>query len=250
MHKSYKILKVRDKTDNYYTPIDTLFDVPFRILINGKSQLSGKTTIILNLLLNPQFGYDKLFDGHNIYIITNNKLDNKLKMMMEKLDIPDDNHMEYDEEMLTMLYDQLEEQFHEEVEEDGKPSNKLIIMDDIGYSGQLRNYKKENIIDKLICNGRHANISQIYTSQKFTQTSTCLRTNISGAILFGTNAKELDAITDDFSYFEKRTDFIKMFKKETKKARSFLIINYSNPPKDLYMDSEFKPIKWMDDEDK
>jgi len=73
MKKSYKILKVRDKNDSYYTPIERLFDLPMRLLINGKSQLSGKTTIILNLLLNPTFGYDKLFDGEHIYIVSNNK---------------------------------------------------------------------------------------------------------------------------------------------------------------------------------
>ena len=248
MHnKSYKILKVRDKSDAYYTPIDTLFDIPFRILINGKSQLSGKTTIIMNLLLNPQFGYDKLFDGENIYIISNNKLDNKLKILMDRLEVPTENYMAYDEDMLGLLYEELEEQFVEEVEENNKPSNKLIVMDDVGYSGALRNYKKENIIDRLICNGRHNNISQIYTSQKYSQTSTCLRTNLTGAILFGTNSKELDMVADDQSYFEKKNDFIKMFKRHTKKNRDFIVVNYSNPPEELYLDSEFKPIKWMDE---
>ena len=48
----YTILKVNDKTDNYYTPVDDLFDIPFRVLINGKSQYSGKTTAILNLIIN------------------------------------------------------------------------------------------------------------------------------------------------------------------------------------------------------
>jgi len=46
---SYQILKVKDKTDKFYTEVPGLFDVPCRLLINGKSQLSGKTTIILNL---------------------------------------------------------------------------------------------------------------------------------------------------------------------------------------------------------
>ena len=74
--KNYKILKVRDKTDNYYTTVPNLFDLPFKLLINGKSQLSGKTTIILNLLLNPEFGYDKLFNGENIFIVIINLIIN------------------------------------------------------------------------------------------------------------------------------------------------------------------------------
>jgi len=199
-NKSYKILKVRDKSDDYYTPIERLFDVPFRILINGKSQLSGKTTVILNLILNPTFGYDKLFDGDDIYIVSNNKLDNKLKIMADKLDIPEDNRVEFDEDFLEILYEDIETEFMEDTSEGRKPKNKLIIFDDCGYSGSLRSYNKGNIIDKMICNGRHLNLSQIYTSQRFSQCSTCLRTNLTGAIMFSTSMKELELIAEDFNY--------------------------------------------------
>ena len=33
----------------------------------------------------------------------------------------------------------LEQEFMDEMEEDGKSTNKLIIMDDVGYSGNLKN---------------------------------------------------------------------------------------------------------------
>ena len=244
MSKSYKILKVRDKNDTYYTPIERLFDIPFKILINGKSQLSGKTTIILNLLLNPVFGYDKLFDGDDIHIISNNKLDNKLSMMCDKLDIPDDNREEFDEDYLEVLYNDIEEEFMESVAEGSKPKNKLIIFDDCGYSGSLRSYNKGNIIDRLVCNGRHINLSQIYTSQRFSQCSTCLRTNLTGAIMFSTSMKELELISEDFNYTENKKQFIKIFREETKIPRSFLVINFSNPPDQMYMNTEFEPIKW------
>ena len=244
MSKSYKILKVRDKNDTYYTPIERLFDIPFKILINGKSQLSGKTTIILNLLLNPVFGYDKLFDGDDIHIISNNKLDNKLSMMCDKLDIPDDNRQEFDEDYLEVLYNDIEEEFMESVAEGSKPKNKLIIFDDCGYSGSLRSYNKGNIIDRLVCNGRHINLSQIYTSQRFSQCSTCLRTNLTGAIMFSTSMKELDLVSDDFNYMESKKQFIKMFRKETKEPRSFMVINFSNKPAEMYLDTEFNPIQW------
>ena len=244
MNKQYNILKVRDKNDSYYTPLNRLFDLPFRLLINGKSQLSGKTSVIINLLLNPQFGYENYFDGDDIYVITNNSLDNKLAMLMQKLDIPEENHMEFDEEILEMLYDDIEDEFKEAVGEGEKPKNKLFIIDDVAYSGSLKNYSKQNIIDRLCCNSRHALISIIFTSQKYSQTSTCLRTNISGAILFGTNAKEVDLIADDMSYYEKKSDFIKMFRRVTKIPRSFLVVNFSNPPEELYLNSKFQPIEW------
>ena len=244
MSKSYNILKVRDKNDSYYTPIENLFDLPFRLLINGKSQLSGKTTIILNLLLSPEFPYFGKWEGDNIYIVSNNKLDNKLDMMAKKLDIPESNRMMFDEDHLDILYDDWEESFKEETMDGGKPDNRLVIFDDCGYSGSLKSYKKQNIVDKMICNGRHMNLSQIYTSQRFSQVSTTLRTNLTGAILFNTSAKELDLITEDMNYMAKSKDFIEMFRRETKEPRSFIVVNFSNPPEALYMNQFFQPIPW------
>ena len=243
MKKNYKILKVRDKNDSYYTPIERLFDLPMRLLINGKSQLSGKTTIILNLLLNPVFGYDKLFDGDDIYIVSNNKLDNKLALMADKLDIPEGNRFEYDEDYLEILYDDMEESFMEETMEGGKPQNRLVIFDDCGYSGSLKN-KQAGIISKMICNGRHLNLSQIYTSQRFSQVSTTLRTNLTGAILFNTSMKELELITEDMNYMSNKKEFIKTFRETTKEPRQFMVVNFSNKPEDMYMNSEFEPIAW------
>lgn len=232
------ILKVKDDSDKFHKAMPT-FDIPFKLLINGKSQLSGKTTIVLNLLLNPQFGYSNKFDGEDIYIISDNKLDNKLKMLAEYKEIPDTNIMGYDESVLDMLYDTLEEAFMEEKEE-GNIKNRIIIFDDVGYSGNLKN-KNFGIISKLVANGRHLNLSQIYTSQRFTMLSTTVRSNITGAILFNTPAKELELIAEDFNYLDNKKDFIEMFRRETKEPRSFLVVNFTNKG-GLYMDKDFKTI--------
>ena len=234
-----KILKVADKSDAFHKPMP-VFDIPFKVLINGKSQLSGKTTIVLNLLLNPDFKYDKEFKGKNIYIVSDNKLDNKLKLLADYKDIPDENLMTYDESVLTELYSDLEDKFLEE-KESKNIQNRLILFDDCGYSGNLKN-KQSGIISKLICNGRHLNLSQIYTSQKFSQCSTVLRTNITGAILFNTSAKELDLISTDFCYLKSTKSFVNMFRDITgNNPRDFLVINFTND-NSLYMDSEFKSI--------
>ena len=233
------ILKVKDDSDKFHKAMPT-FDIPFKLLINGKSQLSGKTTIVLNLLLNPQFGYSNKFDGEDIYIISDNKLDNKLKMLAEYKEIPDTNIMGYDESVLDMLYDTLEEAFMEEKEE-GNIKNRIIIFDDVGYSGNLKN-KNFGIISKLVANGRHLNLSQIYTSQRFTMLSTTVRSNITGAILFNTPAKELELIAEDFNYLDNKKDFIEMFRRETKEPRSFLVVNFTNKG-GLYMDKDFKTIR-------
>ena len=233
-----KILRVKDSSDKFLKK-HFLFDIPFRILINGKSQLSGKTTIILGLLLDPAFKYHDKFKGDNIYIVSDNKLDQKLKLLMEYKEIPESNYMKYDEEKLTVLYDELEEDFLLEQAE-GKITNKLIVFDDCGYSGNLRN-KSAGIISKLISNGRHLNLSQIYSSQRFSMCSTTLRSNLTGAILFNTSMKELEMIAEDFNYLSSRKQFIKMFRDYTKEARSFLVVNFTNDG-GIYMNSEFKTI--------
>tara|TARA_E500000318_G_scaffold69897_1_gene64677 strand:+ start:19205 stop:19930 length:726 start_codon:yes stop_codon:yes gene_type:complete len=236
-----QILRVKDKSDTYYTKIDKIFDLPFRLLINGKSQLSGKTTIILNLLLRNAYYRDK-FEGENIFIVSNNKLDNKLKILMEQKDIPKENFMKYDEDELEILYDQLEEEFLEEVNDKKKPSNRLIIFDDVAYSGSLKN-KSVGMVSKIVMNGRHLCLSSIFTTQKFSLVSTAVRTNITGAILFNTSQKELEMIADDFNYLPKKQDFIKMFREATKEKNSFLVVNFSNKNEEMYLDSTFEPIK-------
>jgi len=238
MHE-FNVYKVNDKTDNNHKAMP-LFDLPFKILINGKSQLSGKTTLILNMLMNPEFGYHNLFDGENIYIVSDNKLDNKIKILMEYKDIPQDNHFPYDEQVLEMLYENLEEEALIDMEENGKITPKLIIMDDVGASGNLKN-KNFGIITKLAAVGRHINCSQIYTSQRFSMVSTQLRSNLTGAILFNTSMKELELIAEDFNYKNTKKEFISMFRRETDQPRSFLVVNFSNPD-GLYMNSRFKTI--------
>ena len=56
--------------------------------------------------------------------------------------------------------------------------------------------------------------------------------------------KELDLVADDFNYMSTKKEFIKMFRETTKIPRSFLVINFSNPPDEMYLNSEFQPIKW------
>ena len=232
------ILKVNDIADNFHKAMP-IFDIPFKILINGKSQLSGKTTIVLNILLNPEFGYSDKFEGEDIYIISDNKLDNKIKMLAEYKEIPSSNIMPYDENELNNLYDELEDKFLEEKEE-GKVKNRCIIFDDIGYSGNLRN-KSFGIVTKMVANGRHLNLSQIYTSQRFSMISTTVRSNLTGAILFNTPAKELELIGEDFNYMENKKVFNKMFRRETQEPRSFLVVNFTNKG-GLYMNKDFETI--------
>ena len=68
---SIEIFKVRDKSEKNYISKGDMFDLPMRLLIVGKSFLSGKTNLLTNLLLqDDQRLYKDNFKGENIYIFS------------------------------------------------------------------------------------------------------------------------------------------------------------------------------------
>tara|TARA_R100000541_G_scaffold6380_1_gene13901 strand:+ start:1306 stop:2031 length:726 start_codon:yes stop_codon:yes gene_type:complete len=240
--KDYTILKIKDKSDSYYTHLKDIFDIPMRLIIVGPSMRSGKSTIILNMLLREKFYKDK-FDGENIYIVSNNKMDNKIRILKQEKEVPADNFMTFSESNLEMIYEKVEEACLEAINQNEKPVNSLIILDDCAFSGDLR-AKMAGTLSRIFSNGRHCNLSCIVTAQKYSQLSTTIRTNASGAILFSNSAKEVESMSEDFNYLESKKDFVKMFRKVTKDRNSFLVVNFSND--DIYLDSNFKPIMTED----
>ena len=88
MVKQFTMLKVKNAGDKHYTEKEQIFDLPMKLLISGRSQLSGKSTIILNLLLLDQW-YNKDFKGDHIWLISPSvKVDQKLKTLIEEKEIP------------------------------------------------------------------------------------------------------------------------------------------------------------------
>lgn len=242
MPKHLEIYKVLDKADSYYTKKELIFDLPLRIGVIGASQRSGKSSIIINLICRDEF-YNKDFKGENIYIISPSiENDLKLKKMIEVKDIPEHNlFTEYDEGVLEELYNMLAEDYKNSVDSGEAPTNKLIIFDDMSYSGALKN-KTHGIIAKLFCNGRHILVSTLITSQKYSDLLTTCRENLNGAILFSCSNKQLDLIEQDHNFLKNKKMFNDMFRDATKEKHSFFVVNYTNG-EDLYQDNNFNFIK-------
>jgi len=242
MPKTLSIYKVKDEADTYYTEKDVIFNVPFRLLIVGKSQMSGKSNVVTNLLLRDEF-YNKDFDGSNIFLvspsITN---DEKLKKIIKVKEIPEENlFLEYDEDVLKQLYQMLQDEYEEAKANGDKPQNKLIIFDDASYDGDLKS-KKHGIINRIFSNGRHIMLSAIITSQKYSDILTSCRLNCNGAIIFNTNNRELEMIEADHNYLETKKEFMKMFRNVMNEKHSFLVVNYTNPKEQRYLDKNFDVI--------
>lgn len=235
--KKFNILKVKDPTDNIYTEIDTIFDIPFKLAIIGKSQISlGKTSLILNLLLRDMY-YKNHFDGENIFIVTENPADNKLKILKEEKDIPDMNFFSYDEDQIEALYTILQDEFmKEEVKQ-----NRLIIFDDVAFTSGLKEQNKTTVLSKIVMNGRHINLSSLFTSQKYTLIGTNIRTQLTGAMIGGLSTKELNVLEEDLNFLEDKKAFIKMMRDNTK-GRDFVVVNFTNPLSGRYLDKNFEPL--------
>ena len=242
--KKYEVLRIKDKTDSYYHQIPQLFDLPSKVVINGPSHRSGKTTAVINILSNPKFGYDKIFKGENIYIISNNKLDMKIKLFAEVKKIPPGNIFRYNEDKLEVLYEMLEEQFQESIDNKEKVEHVCLYFDDVAFSGALKLQNGTGIISKIVMNGRHAMISSFFLTQKWSLISTAVRSNLTGALIFGTTQKEAELIADDLNMLPKRQTWIGMYRKATAKKNSFLVVNFTNDIEEMYMDSNFLPLQY------
>ena len=230
---------MRDSSEKHYTKKKRIFDIPFRLLVVGKSHLSGKTNLLGNLLLRPEYYYGD-FKGENIYIISPSSSDPKLQTIRDKLEIPQSNFIpQYDEMLLDGIINIIKDEYNEAIEDKKTPNNTLIVFDDMSFGGAL--LKRHSNIQRIFCNMRHYNTSCIITTQSYTDLLTACRENASGCYLFACSDRQLETITDDHSYMPKK-QFRKMFRDITRDKHSFLAINYSNDANERYLDSDLKPI--------
>ena len=243
--KKIEILKVRDDAEKFYSKKAQIFDLPMKLAIIGASQRSGKTNWIINALGRDKL-YGKDFKPENIYIFSPSLNSNKWQRFIEAKEVPDENlFSKLDEDELEVLYEDVEQEYFDAINNKKKPANKIVIFDDLGFGGSLRGKSKFGIIDKLTMNGRHFMLSSAFLVQSYKQLSPDVRANLSGLVVFNLSTRELESVVHEHNYLENSRAFMKMFRNTTKKKHSNFIINYSNDPENLYMDSNFIPVKMI-----
>ena len=235
-----KIQRLKDKSDSNVIDKGLIDNVPFRCLLCANSGL-GKTNYIANMILRNEW-YNKEFYGDDIYIFSPLKNDNKMNTIISQKEIPEENvFTEFDDDILKEIYDLSVREFEERTNAKKRIYNKLIILDDLSYSGVLKE-KQMGQINRVFCNGRKHNISIIITSQKYTQISTVQRANFTSAVLFNTSNSQVEAIEQDVNFLKSKKAFKNMFREEVKEKRDFLYVCFSNEKKDMYLNSDFKVI--------
>lgn len=248
--KKLIIEKMIDKSDSYVIDKGLLPDLSFRFLCIGKSFLSGKTNFCGNILLKPE-AYRNDFEGENMFIVSASlSNDEKLKTIIKEKEIPSQNlFSEYDEEMLMAVYQMIEEEYEEAVENQKTPKQYLIFFDDMSFSGIFKG-KNFGIINKMFSNGRHINLSVLLTAQKATDIMTSAFENMSAGVFFNCSDRQLEKIETDVNYVTTKKLFKLKFREVCKEKHSFFMVNFSNKPEFMYLDKDFNPITFEEEENK
>jgi len=237
----HEIYKMKDKSDSFTKPKKGIFDLPMRLLILGKTGC-GKSGLLGNMMLRDDF-YRGDFLPENIFIFSGSvKGDMKLHQIIEQLEIPSSNVFDsYDEVAGNVIYDMLVDNYNEAVREKQKPEHSLIIFDDLGFSNLQRQNKKNDIMSRILCNGRKYLISTITLNQRITQLSRTCREQVSGAIIHKCSNKDLELVDADFNYLKDKKKFKDMFREHTEGNHDFLVVNFSNGKK-IYQNKSFQDI--------
>lgn len=238
-----RVMKAKDISDMFVTKKDILPDIPFRMLIVGRSG-SGKSSILSCLTALPDW-YGDNFKGDNIYLWSGSKGDDKINKLINFKEIPDSNvrHEWFDNEV-SEVYDELVDDWKEKVEEGERPNDVLFIVDDMFYSNKFANSRQKNsMMSKVFQNGRKFNISIVILAQKYSSISSSLRENANAMITFGATNKQIDLMESDFNYLPNSRDFYKVFRDATNDSKhDFLFINIDLPINQRYMNKEFKSL--------
>jgi hypothetical protein len=239
-----KIFKMKDKTESFRVGKGLLFDLPFSLAIIGRSMLSGKTNLAINLLYQTDSRlYRDDFLPEDIYIWSPSaKSDFKLMTYIEQKEIPAENiFMEYNEKEIDDVYELLKEEYEEALKNNEKPRHKLIYFDDMSAGGNFKK-KTNGVMAKIAMNGRHILLSSLITAQKYTDLPTSLRENLRGGIFFSGTDLQLEKIAEDHNILQDKKQFRNMYREVTKEPHTFLVVNYSNPVESRYLNCDFLPI--------
>lgn len=229
------ILKCRDTYDGFKIHKgDMLPSLPTKVAIIGKSALSGKTTLLSNLINRPEF-FGNDFDGENIYVISGSTTsDDKLINTIKFKKIPDENiFTELSDDVLEMVMDTIKTKYQDAISEEEKPPHSLVVFDDISYSSALSKRVGNDRLSELMCNYRHYLTSIIVTAQKSTQLARVIRVNTIMFMIFKQPLNELESIMGDVAYIPKK-QFKKIFQDATRDKHDFIVVNLDAKPENIY----------------
>jgi len=233
---SFKLYSVEKPLDSKLKFINEALPKPiFRIILQGCSG-SGKSSLIKNILFNPTWGYNRYFSENYLWINSLDDID-ELKQLCSHYNTKNISiQQKFDNYAVNRLYDEIE---RDNAKRTFK-SRVLMVYDDQA-TDNITNKTKTNAIDRIFCNGRHANISCIISTQKYKLLNNNIRClNCTHLFVFsGTNASDLESISQEHCVKYNKEQMMDIFRKYLDKKYSFVVIDNVNHK---ILDKDFNEI--------
>lgn len=193
---------------------------PFRLMTVARSQ-SGKTTLLIKLLL---FKWIHQFNRIYIFCPTyfqDNKwsqIDQYVKSGKVKV------YPKFDEILIKKIWLKCIKK-----KEDGCKDQTLFLFDDCAGQKGFKSNQETGILNQVVCRANHANISTIWSAQKLTHSSTIMRSQAEGVILFQCHQEsELKPVFQEFGT-GKSSWFNAMVREKTSEPFHYLYVNRQGP---------------------
>jgi len=187
---------------------------PARVLFNGSSG-SGKTNLIINMLLKPQM-YCGYFNA--IYLFSQSYSNDDI---WQNLQLPENMVFENFSEAALQKLINLQNMMIDKYGFANSPKI-LFVFDDIIDDST---YYRSKALKTLFTRGRHLNSSVWFSTQEYVKTPPTLRKNMSDMIIFQpTNDQELERIVSENALGVKKSDFKRMLLIVTEPKYAFMVI--------------------------
>jgi hypothetical protein len=204
--------------------------VPMTMILTMPT-MSGKSTIILNVLRNVLLGYsDGVFEDV-YYVSPTLPLDSTLKAIYEDetiIKITDDEELENLDDILKDIMKSQKEK------DDDDRKHVLIVLDDM-----IDYLKKSKVLGNLTTKNRHLKISLIIVSQVFNSIPVKARKNGTAYIFSNIyNQKDLNSIDEEIG--SSFPNFMDYYKEATKDKYNFLYCDM----REMSLHHNFKKLLW------
>lgn len=206
-------------------------------IISGRRG-AGKSTLALSLL-NSKLAYRKRFK--NIFLISPTaRSDKKFAKVVKELD----EDGKFFEELNESNIENILEIVKSDNEENDKKNLHCLVLDDCVLDLPKR---KSSILNKLVIESRHHNMTLLILSQKYNAIPTIIRANMDLISFFPSlNNKEVSTFQEDLNISKEL--FYQMYNKSTKNPNDFLHVNLLSFPPKFYKKFELIDLNEGDSE--
>ena len=185
---------------------------------------AGKSTLAL-CLLDSKLAYRKRFK-HIFLISPTARSDKKFKRLVDELEEDNQFYEQLNHDNIESILDVIKS---DNLENDKKNLH-CIVLDDVVLDLPK---SKSNILNKLVIESRHHNVTLLILSQKYNAIPTIIRANMDLISFFPSlNTKEVSTFQEDLNISKEL--FYQVYNKATDAPNSFLHVNLLNFPPVFY----------------